>query len=76
MHCILLGVTKMLLKSWFNSENSKELWYCGNQVKKADAKLLQIKPPTIITRASRSIAVTGKLQNIMHGSSFTHFLLC
>ena len=50
MHCVLLAVTKMLLKLWFNSEHSKELWYCGNQVKKADAKLLQIKPPTIITR--------------------------
>ena len=55
MHCVLLGVTKMLLKLWFNSEHSKELWYCGNQVKKAVAKLLQIKPPTIITRVPRSI---------------------
>ena len=55
MHCVLLGITKMLLKLWFNSEYSKELWYCGNQVKKADAKLLQIKPPTTITRVPRSI---------------------
>ena len=55
IHCILLGVTKMLLKLWFNSEYSKELWYCGNQVKKADSKLLQIKPPTTITRVQRSI---------------------
>ena len=57
MHCVLLGVTKMLLKLWFNinSEHSKEVWYCANQVKKADAKLLQIKPPTIIIRVPRSI---------------------
>ena len=55
MHCVLLGITKMLLKLWFNSEYSKELWYCGNQIKKADAKLLQIKPPTTITRVPRSI---------------------
>lgn len=55
MHCVLLGVTKMLLKLWFNSEHSKELWYCGNQVEKADSKLLQIKPPTTITRVPRSI---------------------
>ena len=50
MHCVLLGVTKMLLKLWFDSENSKELWYCGGQVKEADSKLLQIKPPSTITR--------------------------
>ena len=55
MHCVLLGVTKMLLKLWFDSENSKELWCCGSQVKEADCKLLQIKPPSTITRVPRSI---------------------
>ena len=28
MHCVLLGVTKMLLQLWFNSKHSHELWYC------------------------------------------------
>ena len=48
-----LGVTKMLIKLWFDSEHSKELWYCGQKVAEADSKLLQIKSP--ITRAPRSI---------------------
>ena len=55
MHCVLLSLTKMLLKLWFDSENSQELWYCGSQVKNADLKLLQIKPPATITRVPRSI---------------------
>ena len=55
MHCVLLGVTKMLLKLWFDSVHSKELWYCGTKVELADSKLLQIKPPLNITRTPRSI---------------------
>ena len=55
MHCVLLGVTKMLIKLWFDSEHSKELWYCGHKVAEADSKLLQIKPPNNITRTPRSI---------------------
>ena len=49
MQCVLLGVTKMLLKLWFDSEHSKEMWYCGTKVQSADSKLLQIKPPINIT---------------------------
>ena len=55
MHCVLLGVTKMLLKLWFDTENSGELWYCGTKVHIADSKLLQIRPPLNITRTPRSI---------------------
>ena len=55
MHCVLLGVTKMLLKLWFDSKHSNELWYCGNQIEEADSKLLQIKPPCAINRTPRSI---------------------
>ena len=55
MHCVLSGITKMLLKLWFDSEYSSELWYCGPEVHKADSKLLQIKPPLTITQAPRSI---------------------
>ena len=55
MHCVLLGVTKMLLKLWFDSGHSKEIWYCGTKVDEADSRLLQIKPPLTITRTPRSI---------------------
>ena len=55
MHCVLLGVTKMSLKLWFDIEHSGEMWYCGTKVHIADSKLLQIKPPLNITRTPRSI---------------------
>ena len=55
MHSVLLGVTKMLLGLWFDSQHSTELWYCGNKVDEADSKLLQIKPPIIISRLPKSI---------------------
>ena len=55
MHCILLGVTRMILKLWFDREHSQQLWYCGNRVKEVDSKLLQIKPPLTITQTPRSI---------------------
>ena len=55
MHCVLLGVTKMLLKLWFDSKHAGELWYCGTKVQEADSKLLQIRPPNMITRTPRSI---------------------
>ena len=55
MHCVLLGVTKMLLKLWFDSKHSKELWYCGDKIEEVDSKFLQIKPPSNITRTPRSI---------------------
>ena len=55
MHCVLLGVTKMLLSLWFDSQYSTDLWYCGNKVEDADSKLLQIKPPINISRLPRSI---------------------
>lgn len=55
MHCVLLGITKMLLKLWFDSEHAGELWYCGTKVQEADAKLLQVRPPNVISRIPRSI---------------------
>ena len=55
MHCVLLGVTKMLLKLWFDSEYHGELWYCGAKIEEADSKLMQIQPPNSITRVPRSI---------------------
>jgi len=54
MHCVLLRVNKMLIKLWFDSDHSKEMWYCGNKVTIVDSKLLQIKPPLTISRTPRS----------------------
>ncbi|XP_044183603.1 uncharacterized protein LOC122964165 [Acropora millepora] len=55
MHCVYLGAVKQLLGLWFNSKNSGQRWYCGNRVEMVDKRLLEIKPPSVITRVPRSI---------------------
>ncbi|PFX11596.1 hypothetical protein AWC38_SpisGene24605 [Stylophora pistillata] len=55
MHCIFLGVVKQLLGLWFNTKHSTQRWYCGNSVEKVDNRLLENKPPSVITRVPRSI---------------------
>jgi hypothetical protein len=55
MHCIYLGVVKQLIGLWFNSKHSGEKWYCGKSVDKVDKRLLEIKPPGIVTTVPRSI---------------------
>ena len=55
MHCVFLGVVKQLVGLWFNSKHSGQRWYCGNSVEKVDMCLLEITPPSVITRVPRSI---------------------
>lgn len=60
MHCVLLGVTRMLLRLWFNSSSHLEMWYIGNAVKVVDSRLCCIAPPSEIQRTPRSIEKTVK----------------
>ena len=32
MHCILLGITRLLLRLWMQSTYYQELWYIGTQI--------------------------------------------
>ena len=56
MHCVLLGVTKLLLSLWFNSEHSTKPFYIGRSVTKVDQRLEGIKPPSCITRKPRALS--------------------
>lgn len=60
MHCVLLGVTRMLLRLWFNSSHHSEIWYIGTAVKVVDSRLSCILPPSEIQRTPRSIEKTMK----------------
>ena len=55
MHCVYLGVVKQLVSLWFSAKHSAQRWYCGNHVEKVDKRLMEIKPPCVITRVPRSI---------------------
>ena len=60
MHCVLLGIGRLLLKLWMQSSYHLELWYIGNQVKHIDERLCSITPPDEIKRTPRSIELTVK----------------
>uniref|UniRef100_A0ABM0N1J6 Uncharacterized protein LOC102800872 n=1 Tax=Saccoglossus kowalevskii TaxID=10224 RepID=A0ABM0N1J6_SACKO len=72
MHCVCLGITKMLLILWTDKTNKDNPWYVGNQLELIDTKILRIKPPHVITRAPRNI-----FNELSHwkASEFRNFLL-
>jgi hypothetical protein len=55
MHCVLLGVMKLLLELWLNSCNHFEDYYIGLRRIDIDQRLLNINPPRNISRNPRSI---------------------
>ena len=56
MHCVLLGVTKMLLTLWFDKAHATEEWSISKRVEDVDKRLLNITPPNCISWAPRSIS--------------------
>ena len=55
MHCVLLGVTKMLMTLWFNKAYVAEDWNASKRLDEVDKGLLNITPPNCISRTPRSI---------------------
>ena len=53
MHCVLLGVMKLLMSLWFNTTHKHERYYIGRKVGLVDQRLSEINPPSIITRRPR-----------------------
>ena len=73
MHCVLLGITKMLLLLWTDKAYSAQPWHLGSdKIKKLEERYLAIKPPNVITRTPRSL-----LKNLAHfkASELRAFLL-
>lgn len=60
MHCVLLGVTKLLIKLWFSSALSKEDFSVSHSSELIDKCLVNIKPPSFVTRIPRSISTHFK----------------
>lgn len=60
MHCVLLGVCRLLLRLWIQSTNHQNSWYIGNRIKDIDIRLCSIKPPNEMQRTPRSMASTMK----------------
>ena len=60
MHCILLVVTRLLLRLWFQSSYHKEVWYIGSKVNIVDERLTSIRPTKEIQRTPRKVSTTLK----------------
>ena len=60
MHCVHLGVTRLLLKLWFTSSFHRQLWYLGNAINEINDLLCCIAPPDEMRRTPRSIKNTLK----------------
>ena len=56
MHCILLGVTKLLLSLWFGARNKTAAFYIKRKIAFVDKRLLAIKPPSKITGRPRKLS--------------------
>ena len=72
MHCVLLGIMKMLLNMWFGSEHASAHYSHAPKVSEVDERLSQIKPPNNISRMPRSIEENLKY---LKASELRSFLL-
>ena len=55
MHCVLLNIVRLLVNLWFDSSHHHQAWSCSKKVAAADIKLINIRPPSTITRTPRSL---------------------
>jgi hypothetical protein len=56
MHCVDLGVTRMLANLWLDSRNHVASWYIGTKLDQLNSRMKNIRPPTNITRLPRSFS--------------------
>ena len=58
MHCVCLGVAKMMAELWFATKNHAEAYYIGQKrcIQTVNARLMKIVPPRAITRLPRPIS--------------------
>ena len=55
MHCVDLGLTRQMSHMWFDSKYHNRPWYIGKSIAKIDEHLLNMMPPSNVTRAPRSL---------------------
>lgn len=55
MHCVLEGVTRWLMRAWFDSSFHSSPFYIGRHILKIDCELLKQRPPHEFSRPPRSI---------------------
>lgn len=71
MHCVLLGIQKMLLHLWIDTTNKSEPYYIGDYVHVIDDRLKALTPPNLIKRSTRGLCDL----KFWKASEFRSFLL-
>lgn len=74
MHNVLEGVTRWLTRAWFESKNHAKCFYIGRHVRKIDALLLEVCPPTNLAALhgpSTNILSIGRLLSCTTGCFIT-----
>ena len=56
MHCVLLGISKLLITLWFSATHASEGFSLIKFVDIVDERLLRIQPPNYITRIPRTVS--------------------
>lgn len=70
MHCVLLGVVRLFLMTWFDPQFNNKLYYLGRKKQTFDNRMKQILPPCEITRTPQSVDNLCKWK----ASEFKNFL--
>ena len=66
MHCVLLGVTRMMLHLWLQPRFHKKLWYIRNNLLVLDECLCTIKTPNEIQRTKKFIHFIKVLEKLIN----------
>lgn len=72
MHCVLEGVTRWLLRAWFDTKFHSRPYYIRRCLRQIDVVLLKQRPPREFSRPPRSIAKHFKYWK---ASELRHWLL-
>ena len=55
MHCVLQGISKLLVKLWFTPAFASNIFSVSSEIDIVNKRLLEIKPLDLITRVPRSL---------------------
>ena len=72
MHCVLLGVMKLLMSLWFGPSHRGKSYYISKKTALIDRHLCEIKPPSFITGKPRKVS---EHFNYFKASEYQSFLL-
>ena len=54
MHCLMLGITRMLISTWFDKKYRSSAWHIGSSVHRINKRMLSMLPTSEVQRYPRS----------------------